>query len=263
MAARKDLPVNVFICFKINLSDLRGIIDLSDRPIQSVDPNGRSIQSDDLDAVSTGENIIIIDPATTTGYCICTVNSAEKTGKIIEYGFMEVDITSEYQGDHCIDLMEKIKQKIILYNVKNIGIEDYFYSAKFKNGCNVNGAFRTAIHILARTMKIDYKILSISMWKKHIAGRSTPSKIEKEIWKKNANKYFIQQALYKKWNIKFPNHSIRDPGGKIIALKSDVVDSVAMSIYFMKNHYNIENITSAVICPPDTLKKFKNSFVYE
>jgi len=215
----------------------------------------------DLDIVAMDENIIIIDPATTTGYCICTVNTADKKGKIIEYGFLEVDITSEYQGDHCIDLMEKIKQKIIVYNVKNIGIEDYFYSAKFKNGCNVNGAFRTAIHILARTMKIDYKILSISMWKKHIAGRSTPSKIEKEIWKKNANKYFIQQALYKKWNIKFPNHSIR--GGKIIALKSDVVDSVAMSIYFMKNHYNIENITSGVVCPPDTLKKFKNSFVYE
>ena len=248
---------------KICNSDEGASSDPKGRPLQSSDPKGRPIQSSDLDAVSTGENIIIIDPATTTGYCICTVNSADKTGKIIEYGFMEVDITSEYQGDHCIDLMEKIKQKIILYNVKNIGIEDYFYSAKFKNGCNVNGAFRTAIHILARTMKIDYKILSISMWKKHIAGRSTPSKIEKEIWKKNANKYFIQQALYKKWNIKFPNHSIRDPGGKIIALKSDVVDSVAMSIYFMKNHYNIENITSTVVCPPDTLKKFKNSFVYE
>ena len=147
---------------KIYNSDEGASSDPKGRPIVSSDPKGRPIVSVDLDAVSTGENIIIIDPATTTGYCICTVNSAEKTGKIIEYGFMEVDITSEYQGDHCIDLMEKIKKKIILYNVKNIGIEDYFYSAKFKNGCNVNGAFRTAIHILARTMKIDYKILSIS-----------------------------------------------------------------------------------------------------
>jgi Holliday junction resolvasome RuvABC endonuclease subunit len=241
-------------------------VDLSNRPAQGVDLSNRPAQGVDNKAdvkPDDNENIIVLDPATTTGYCICSVNSTDQKAEINEYGFFEVDISSEYQGDHCIDLMEKIKQKIILYNIKNIGIEDYFYSSKFKNGCNVNGAFRTAIHILARTMKIKYVILSISLWKKHIAGRSIPTKAEKEIWKKNANKYFIQHALYKKWNIKFPNHSIRNPGGKIIAPKSDIVDSVAMSIYFMQTHYNIKNIISTVVCPPDTLKKFKNSFVYE
>lgn len=210
------------------------------------------------------ENIIVLDPATTTGYCICTINPGGPVtveGKIIEYGFFEVDIKSEYQGDHCIDLMEKIKEKIILFDIKNIGIEDYFYSSKSKNGCNVNGAFRTAIHILARQMKIKYKILSIPLWKKHIAGKSIPSKSEKELWKKNANKYFIQQALYTKWKIKFPNFSVRN-NGKIVAHKSDVVDSVAMAIYFMETYLSIKTITCEIICPPDTLKKFKNSFVY-
>ena len=205
-----------------------------------------------------GEAIMVLDPATSTGYCICRVSCDE--GSIIEHGIIDVDVSSRYQGDHCIDLMSKLKEKIELYSVKHIAVEDYFFSSKCKNGSTVNVAFRTAIHVLARSVGIGYTILSISSWKKHIAGRATATVEQKKAWKTMANKYFIQQAILVKWGIKFPNHCVTATG-KIISAKSDVVDAVGQSIYYMEKILNVKNIKCEVVCPPDVINaKFKNTF---
>lgn len=128
----------------------------------------------------TPEVLLVLDPASSTGYCLCKITA--NTASIYEYGFIDVDLKSEYQGDHCIDLMVKLDALIDLHRVTHIAIEDYFFSKRFAKGSNVNAAFRTAIHILARAKGIPYTILNITSWKIYVAGRSTPTKEQKKRW---------------------------------------------------------------------------------
>ena len=206
-------------------------------------------------------NILAIDPATSTGYCICKITK-EKEGIIVEYGIIEVDTASAYQGDHCIDLMNKFKKIITDKDIKKIAIEDYYFSRKCASGSNVNVAFRTAIHILARSMNLEYKVIGISNWKKHIAGRSIPTAAQKKKWKNAANKYFIQQAVFDKWGIKFPNHLING-NGKCVLFKSDIVDAVAICIFYAETELNVKKITSTVnIAENINEKKYNKMFMY-
>ena len=116
--------------------------------------------------------ILALDPAESTGYAL--VDLIDGHADIYEYGFIEVDKSSGYQGDHCIDLMKQISDIIKTADVEYVCIEDYFFSQKFANGCNANASYRTALHILCRQLKLPYEILNISLWKKYVAGRSTP-----------------------------------------------------------------------------------------
>src|SRR5690348_3867431 len=117
--------------------------------------------------------VLSLDPAASTGYCLTYVELDENgyycSADVYEYGFIDVTTTSEFQGDHCLDLMDRIQTIIDEQNqwggVDHITVEDFFFSKRTATGCHVNVAFRTAIHILSRQNEIPYSILNISMWK--------------------------------------------------------------------------------------------------
>jgi Holliday junction resolvasome RuvABC endonuclease subunit len=211
-------------------------------------------------------NILGIDPATSTGYCIITINkdvnipNKEKIANIIKYGYFDIDTSSIYEGNWCIDLQNKIKNIIDEYKINEVAIEDYYFNKKSRNGANINVAYRTSIHILCCQMNIPYDIISISQWKNFIARRSTPTKEQKNKYgKAHSKKLFIQEALYNEFGIIFPNHSISHKTGKPIGFRSDIVDVIGISIFYCNYKHKIEkeNIKMLVERPNDYIFKTK------
>jgi Holliday junction resolvasome RuvABC endonuclease subunit len=209
-------------------------------------------------------NVLVLDPAASTGFCLVNINDDSAT--IYQTGFIDaVTSKSIYQGDHCISLMEKVEDLILKHEIKHIAIEDYFFSSKFTTGANVNIAYRTAIHIIARKNNIPYTILNISSWKKYIAGTTNPTKEQKKCWgNEAAKKIYIQDALYKKYNIRFPNFSLSQKNGKPVKFRLDIVDAVAQAIFFCHDYYKINTIQYIVENPPDHnfTKTLTKNYVY-
>jgi Holliday junction resolvasome RuvABC endonuclease subunit len=213
--------------------------------------------------------ILALDPATSTGYCLVNISVDDDdnytSADIYEYGFIDVDLTSEFQGDHCIDLMGRLQTIIDENAVEHITVEDYFFSKRTANGCNANAAFRTAIHILARQNEIEYTILNISAWKSFVAGRATATKEQKKRWgAEPAKKLYIQEALWRWYGFRFPNHSFSQKTGKPIAFRYDIVDVVGQAVYYCGLLCGIREITMSVEVPEDVLFKRvpKKMFVY-
>lgn len=211
--------------------------------------------------------ILVIDPGSSTGYCLVNIEEEYTSADIYEYGFIDVDLTSEFQGDHCLDLMNKLQDMIDLHYVEHIVIEDYFFSRKCRNGSNVNAAFRTAIHILARQNELDYTIVNISAWKTFVAGKSTPTKEQKKQWGvEAAKKLYMQQALWEKYKFKFPNHSLSPKTGKPIVFRFDIIDVVGQAVYYCGLVCGVpkKNITLSVEVPEDVIfkRQIKKVFIY-
>jgi Holliday junction resolvasome RuvABC endonuclease subunit len=212
--------------------------------------------------------VLTLDPGTSTGYCLTRLGVDDSgyysDADIYEYGFIDVDTTSNFQGDHCLNLMKRVQEKITEHSVEHIAIEDYFFSKRFCTGSNVNAAFRTAIHILARQHEIEYTILNISAWKTFIAGRSTPSKDQKRKWGAlPAKKLYIQQALWSYFGFKFPNHSISEATGRPIAFRCDIIDVVAQATYYAGLICGIRDITLSVEIPEDVVWKKRPKKLFE
>jgi hypothetical protein len=127
-------------------------------------------------------------------------------------------------------------------------------------------AFRTAIHIKARQLDIPYTILNISEWKKNVAGRSTPTKEQKLRWgKEPAKKLMIQEALWKNYGFRFPNHSISQNTGKPIKFRYDIVDAVGQLVSFGRQYMDLRSVQLLVPVPPDVdfgKRKIKATFEY-
>lgn len=209
--------------------------------------------------------LLVLDPATSTGYCI--VNIKKKSADIFEYGFIDVDKSSDFIGDSCIDLMNKVQELIDLHAIEHIAIEDFFFKGKYRQGSTVNVSFRTAIYIIARQNNIEYTILNISSWKKFVSGKSSPTKEQKKQWGAlAAKKLYIQQALWDYFWFRFPNHSISKTTGKPIVFRYDIVDAVGMAIYYCSIYKRVpwENITLSVKAPKDVIfsRKTKKQFIY-
>lgn len=202
--------------------------------------------------------VLVLDPATSTGYCLVKINTTDKTADIFKVDFIDVDVESEYIGDNCISLMEQITEIIDLHKVEDVGIEAFFFSKKRCNGCDVNSAYRTALHILCRQKSLPYTILGITEWKKFVSGdRCTPTPKQKKLWGKAAKKLFIQDALWKRFGFRFPNHSLSKKTNKPIKFRTDIVDVVAMAIYFCLKIKNIKKITLSHKFPNDVPMKGK------
>jgi len=203
---------------------------------------------------------LIIDPGHSTGYCLVSICFLDKSkiGTILEYGFYEVNNKSEYVGDWCIDLQKWLEDKIKKENILEVIREDYFFSKQFKTGSSVNVSYRTAIDITSRGLKLPYHVISPSTWKSFICGRSTPTKEQKTIYgNKEAKKYMIQEALYSKYKIKFPNYLKSHKNGRNIKFKHDIVDAVAMGIYFLRIIKDVDSVICDVKCPLDIIWKGK------
>lgn len=219
----------------------------------------------DEKSVEISKRIVLgLDPAEWCGYCLAEV-TPEKV-RIFEYGRIVVDTSAELQGKWCHDLTRKIIKLIRKYNVTEVAVENYFFSHKTRQGSDVNAAYRTAIHMLCTSKKIDipYTKISITEWKKYIAGRSTPTKEQRKKWKKDANKFFIQEALYLRRGIRFPNHIISEKTGKPIYYQSDAVDAVAQTIYYCELILGYRGITvMEVVPPPDVEFKKESKHLYK
>lgn len=207
--------------------------------------------------------ILVLDPANSTGYALVSISIDRKLAVIYEYGFLDVDTTSDFSGDWCLDLQNQLRVLIKDHMVQHIAMEDFFFSKRFANGSKVNVELRTAIAMLARELGMEYTILSITEWKKYIAGRSTPTKEQKKQWGPKSKKLMIQEALWKKRQIRFPNHSLSKKTGKPIAFRLDIVDVVAQSIYFCGIYLHIDDVLCRVSVPKDIPNKLNGKqFVY-
>lgn len=210
------------------------------------------------------KTILTLDPAKSTGYSIVEIQG--KDCKIIEYGFIDVDTSSAYMGDWCLDLQINLNKIYEKFKIDEVAVEDYFYSSRFKQGSNVNPAYRTSIHMWARKLNLHYEILNISSWKIFVAGRTTPTKQQKQKWgKEAAKKLMIVQALWERYQIKFPNHSISSKTGKPIQFRFDVADAVAQGMYAAYLRFNCNNFKSIVNVPEDISfnKLNKKHFIYD
>jgi len=208
--------------------------------------------------------ILAIDPGASTGYALADMCGF--TADIYRYNYLDVDKSSKFQGDHCINLMSQITDIIKIEGVTQVCIEDYFFSKRFASGCDVNTAYRTAIHIRCRELGVPYEILNPSAWKKYVAGTSRPTKQDKKLWGRDAaKKLYIQRALWTRYGIRVPNHSLSTKTGKPIFPRLDVVDVLAQIAYYLEHSLGVQSITCSVIIPPDVeFKKPGNKiFVYK
>lgn len=190
------------------------------------------------------ENILGIDPGASTGYGILQIVGT--TATIIEHGHLNINKKSDYRGDALLDLEHQIEVLIEKHNINHIVYEDYSFNGKQLKGMTTNITYRAIIELVARRRQINYDILSISTWKKGIAGRATPTKEQKTKWQDLAQKVMIQEALWKQHGIKFPNHSISESTGKPIKFRYDEVDVVGQLVYFAKEMRKVKTITSKV-----------------
>lgn len=205
---------------------------------------------------------LIVDPAGTTGYCLVDVDG--ENANITHFDLIHIDTSSDYLGDHCIDFKKKIEKLLDDYNIESVGIEDYMARGKFVTGLNTNVSYRAAVHMACRERNIHYQILNVTQWKKWVAGTSSPNKLQKKMWgKEAAKKVYIQEALWEKYDIRFPNHSISDKTGKPVKFKYDVVDAVGQAVFYLENYMGVKYITCSVEISKDVvLKNNSKSFIY-
>lgn len=189
------------------------------------------------------KNVLIIDPASSTGYCVYQIDD-QASVEIIDWGFIDVDNTTDYDGDRYIDLRNKVKKIIRHHSIDIVGIEDYFFSNRSPQGSTLNCAYRAVVHMLCRELDIHYEILNISLWKKFVNGRSTSTKAQKALWgKEPSKKLMTQESLWKKWQIRFPNHSISKKTGNPIKFRYDIVDAVGMAVFHASIYLHAKSIS--------------------
>lgn len=188
--------------------------------------------------------ILSIDPATTTGWCILEVTTDMVC--IIDYGFFVVDISSKYEGEHCLSMKQLVNDLITKWKIETVCLESYFFSRNAKQGANKNLFLRASIIMLCRELQcpIHYEFISVFDWKKFICGRSTPSPEVKKKYKTTANKMMTIISLWDKFKLQFPNRFPRNhysnaqqTKGKPLLFKTDMSDSIAIGIYFCFKHY--------------------------
>lgn len=201
---------------------------------------------------------LAIDPGASCGYALAKVQGAHC--EIYAYGYINIDTSSMYVGDWCLDLQSELEALHLEHMFSDIAVEDFFFSSRFVSGVDVNPAYRTAIHMWARSKGMSYSILNISSWKTVAAGRSTPTKEQKAKWgKADSKKKMICSALEKRHGIVLPNHSISEKTGKPIKFRMDVADAIGQAIYHAHEKYNCRSFSCSVPVPPDD-PKFKRDW---
>lgn len=226
--------------------------------------------------------ILVLDIATITGYCLVKITTTDTIvlnnnnnhniiqtptqADIYEHGVIHIDRSSNYYADHCLNLVQQVQQLIEKHQINHIAMEDYFFTQKTINNCTLNISLRTAIAMLARQNKMEYTMLNMALWKKFIADHMNPTKEQDKMWGKRAKKIFIQDALWKKFHIRFPNYSISKDTGKPVCFCYDVVDAVGQAIYFCGAICNIKSdkIKYNIITPSDlpSMNKYQQHYYY-
>lgn len=208
-------------------------------------------------------NILILDPANSTGYCL--IRTDNQSAEIYDYGFIDIP-DNDHMGIQYQWFCNAIQKLIDDHSVDEIAHEDYFFSKFASQGANLNCAYRAMIQLIAAQNNLPYTVINITLWKKYINGTSRPNKLQKTMWgKEPAKKLMTQESLWKRWNIKFPNHSISKNTGKPIKFRYDIVDAVAMGIFYLAIYKHILNFTVTKKNPNDVqFKKIsKTTYIYK
>lgn len=193
-------------------------------------------------------NHLIVDPGDKNGFCVIKIDG--ENVEILEYGFFDVKKTSVYLADLCLSLEKWVKAKIKEWNIVEVAREVYFFSRSYATGSKKNVHYRAAIDRAARKSNLHYEILNISSWKVFICGRTTPTKEQlKQYGKREAKKYMIQESLWETYGIKFPNYTMN--GKRKIKFRNDIIDAVAMAIYYACKIKNCKTVKCDIECPKD------------
>ena len=193
------------------------------------------------------KKILVLDPANSTGYCIYEYDKIKASANITSWGFVDIPDDTDYDGDRYLLLLGIISKLIKENDIDEVALEDYFFSRKSPQGANLNCSYRAMIHMKCRELKLHYDILNISLWKKFINGRSTSTKEQKAKWgKEPSKKLMTQESLWKKWNIRFSNHSLSQTTDKPIKFRYDIVDAVAMAIFHASIYHHVKTIEYSV-----------------
>jgi Holliday junction resolvasome RuvABC endonuclease subunit len=205
---------------------------------------------------------LVLDPAISTGYAVLVTRGNES--EIIDYGFIDINNSTAFEGDACIEMIKRVHELIDKYSIDTLAIEDFFFGSSFTSGANLNVYLRAAIFIAARQRSLPYWMVNTSAWKKFVAGRSTPSKEHKKKWgKEAAKKLYIQEALWTNFGIRFPNHSISSKTGKPIMFRYDIVDAVGQAVYTAAILRKSTSIKCSVPIPDDVpIRAGKKRFIY-
>lgn len=188
-------------------------------------------------------NVLVLDPANSTGYCVFKYDEDNASMEITHWGFIDIEQNDTYLGDQYISVLNHVGSLIILHDIKKVALEDYFFSHRSPMGANINCSYRAMIQMKCRQLGLHYEILNISLWKKYINGRSVPTKEQKIKWgKEPSKKLMTQESLFKTWGIRFPNHSISQLTGKPIKFRYDIVDAVAMAIFYASIYLHVNKI---------------------
>ena len=200
------------------------------------------IKDDSVPLIIDDEKPVILlslDPATSTGWSIFEIYRDSKIVQLVHCDFLEIDSKNDsYIGDICIMLQNKIRELINKYNVQEVCVEDYFMSSRKCQGANTNVYLRGSIYILCREIGLHYDIIPVWGWKSFVAGQTTPGKEMKKYYGKElSNKIFIQEALWLRYGIRFPNYSISKNTGKPISLRYDMIDSVGIGLFHIHKRW--------------------------
>ncbi len=222
---------------------------------------------------------LVLDIATSTGYCLVKIKTMDTivlhdddredevvptpvSAEIYEYGVIHVDRTSRFFADHCMSLTRQVERLVEVHGITSIAMEDYFFSQSTINNCKLSISLRTAVAMLARQKGMGYTMLNPVLWQKFIAGHTSLTKEQEATWggKRKAKKVFIQDALWKHWGVRFPNHSLSKATGKPVTFCHDITDAVGQAIYHCAKMWDLkkEQITCTVAVPPDV--KFKHFY---
>lgn len=206
-------------------------------------------------------NILILDPALSTGVCLMSIVDDIAHITYCDYLDIEEDL---HKGKQYSNYLEAIKKIIVSNNIDFVAHESYFFSKFASQGADLNCSNRAMIQLACATAypdkMIPYDVISISLWKKFICGRTTATtELKKQFGKESSKKIMTQIALYEKYGIRFPNHSISANTGKPIKFRYDIVDVVAMAIFTAKITFNVSKISYEVKCLPDIIFKKKPS----
>ena len=216
--------------------------------------------------------LLSLDPANSCGWSIFHIykgGSLETPEThLIKCDFLEVETKEDgYIGDSCISLQNQIRDLIKQYNVQQVCVEDYFMSSRKCQGANMNVYFRGSIYILCRELGIHYDIIPIWGWKSFVAGQTTPGKQMKKYYGKElANKVFIQEALWSRYKLRFPNYSISKKTNKPVTLRYDMIDSVGIGLYHVHKRHNCFMLVNKLVWPLGLNIKMntkRKSFQYE
>jgi len=139
-----------------------------------------------------------------------------------------------------------MEELINTYKPIYIAQEDFMFSKNRANSATVSAGWRAIIHYIAAKYKLPVEVLGVSAWKKFVCGRTTPTSEQKKKWAKKAKKMMVKESIEQEYGITIPSHILNEATGRVVQFKDDIIESIAMGIYFCTEFVNCEDFDFTV-----------------